>query len=102
MSTGSAEADVHANKMVPASRRRITETLRAVVVQELDETAIVCLNHDNLCLCYCGYCESRMRRMDRCRNRRRGLPVLPRIEMPGGCSPRRWTIEWYYSAVKFR
>jgi hypothetical protein len=29
---GSAEAEVHANRMVPASKRRITAALRAIVV----------------------------------------------------------------------
>ena len=37
----------------------------------VDETVIVCLNHDNLRLCYWGYCECRMRRMDRRACRRR-------------------------------
>src|SRR4051812_44624685 len=101
MSTGSAEADVHANKMVPASRRRITETLRTMVVRELDETVIVCLNHDNLRLCYCSYCESRMRRMDRCRDRRRRLPVVLRVKILGP-PPAHMIIEGYYNTAKFR
>src|SRR5439155_14573782 len=47
ISAASMEGEIHANKKVPANRRRINEALQlASVWVALVQTVILCLNHD--------------------------------------------------------